>query len=272
MKDHSNEYALEEEGSQKKPLEIYDIWYSTNYWRYTSTDYEVTYNSNTYAPAPIERGVVVYDSNLEVSALDITFARSQGPITRFIVSNPVLALWIKITRLMEDDEGNYLEPDIIFIGQIKNVSFKGLTARANCVGFENYLRQPVPHYRYQELCNWRVFDTKCAKSDVGFKVTTNLTAVSSDGLTLTSSDFALQDADYYTLGKVTFGDDARMIVEHIDDYIKLRFPFQGTVIGSQVTAYAGCDRNIETCKTKFNNVINFGGHPFIPLDNPVFWI
>jgi hypothetical protein len=32
--------------------------------------------------------------------------------------------------------------------------------------------------------------------------------------------------------------------------------------------YPGYDGSIDQCETKFNNRINFGGHPFIPNVNP----
>lgn len=39
-------------------------------------------------------------------------------------------------------------------------------------------------------------------------------------------------------------------------------------IGSVVLAYAGCDKSNSTCATKFNNIVNFGGFPYIPNTNP----
>ena len=199
--------------------------------------------------------------------MSITFARSQSPITLYVAQNQVLPLWVKVTRLLN----NLSEANIIFIGQIKRVTFKGLNAKADCVGFENYLNQPIPHFRYQPLCNWQVFDSLCAKPDTAFKITTSSTTISSNGLVVTSPDFGLQSADYYTNGLLTFNGDARMITEHIGNDLTIRFKMPYLCSGCEVTAYAGCDRNIETCRDKFDNVVNFGGHPFIPLDNPVLW-
>lgn len=48
---------------------------------------------------------------------------------------------------------------------------------------------------------------------------------------------------------------ALTFAEPVEDWI---------VIGNTLTLYAGCDRRFETCRTKFNNVINFRGHPHIP--------
>jgi uncharacterized phage protein (TIGR02218 family) len=34
--------------------------------------------------------------------------------------------------------------------------------------------------------------------------------------------------------------------------------------GDAFTAYPGCDKQMATCSSKFSNLINFGGQPFIP--------
>jgi uncharacterized phage protein (TIGR02218 family) len=35
-------------------------------------------------------------------------------------------------------------------------------------------------------------------------------------------------------------------------------------IGDDYTISAGCDKQLATCKTKFNNVVNFRGFPHVP--------
>jgi hypothetical protein len=45
-------------------------------------------------------------------------------------------------------------------------------------------------------------------------------------------------------------------------------PLLKNVLGQAVTFYPGYDGSITECATKFNNRINFGGHPFIPNVNP----
>jgi hypothetical protein len=42
----------------------------------------------------------------------------------------------------------------------------------------------------------------------------------------------------------------------------------GLASGAEVRAYAGCNRTLDECKTRFDNVANFGGMPFIPTKNP----
>lgn len=38
--------------------------------------------------------------------------------------------------------------------------------------------------------------------------------------------------------------------------------------GQEIQVYPGCQHTLTICKTRFNNLSNYGGQPFIPLDNP----
>ena len=46
------------------------------------------------------------------------------------------------------------------------------------------------------------------------------------------------------------------------------FPLGITDGKTEVTMYAGCDHTHGTCKNKFNNIVNYGGQPYIPILNP----
>jgi len=53
--------------------------------------------------------------------------------------------------------------------------------------------------------------------------------------------------------------------------ITLMVPFVGgpPAPGDGFQAWAGCDRQLGTCASKFNNIMNFGGQPFIPAPSTV---
>ncbi len=53
---------------------------------------------------------------------------------------------------------------------------------------------------------------------------------------------------------MTFDDDGFTLQEEM--------PFD-IIVGDQFTAIVGCDRRVQTCKSRFGNVINFRGEPFI---------
>ncbi len=54
------------------------------------------------------------------------------------------------------------------------------------------------------------------------------------------------------------------------DTFELVLPMRNTIqVGDTYSVYPGCDKNWETCKTKFDNMMNFRGEPFIPQEQSV---
>jgi uncharacterized phage protein (TIGR02218 family) len=266
MKDVSVDYIANEEACQRKPVELYHVWEDGgNHWRYTDGDVSVTFDGDTYTPATLSRSSTKYDTQLEVSTLQIDASFVSNPVLEFIAINPIEVLWVSISKLHRDQSP--LEADVIFIGQIKNVSFKGIAARVTCVGFEHFLKQTVPKWRYQLTCNHILFDDKCTKIATGYK-TTAVVTLNSTKIELTSVSFAALADGYFIGGKVVFGNETRTIVNHVTSVITLMYKFKELEDSDSVDAYPGCDGRIETCRDKYDNILNFLGFPFIPMDNP----
>lgn len=55
------------------------------------------------------------------------------------------------------------------------------------------------------------------------------------------------------------------IIEHIGNVITILNPYNFSIeLGSGYNVRLGCDKNFETCISKFNNAVNFRGEPHIP--------
>jgi len=266
MKDVSENYIAKEEAVQRKPVELYHIWRDGGeHWRYTDGDVSVTFDGNVYAPATLSRSSSRHDAQLGVATLNITAAYVTDPALEFVSTNPVEVLWVSISKLHREQDP--LEADVIFIGQIKGVSFKGVTASVSCVGFEHFLNQKVPRWRYQLTCNHTVFDSKCALVEADYKTTAAVT-LDATGTILTSTTFGGEVDGYFTGGKVVFGDEARTMVSHVGNVVTLMYKFKELATGNSVDAYPGCDGRVETCRDKYDNILNFLGFPFIQAENP----
>ncbi len=266
MKESSEAYIAKEEASQRKPVELFHIWRDDGvHWYYTSGDTIITYDGHDYVPATLKRSGISYDSQLEVTTITVTVGYIEEPVTEFIANNPIEILWIEIKKLFRDQDP--LEASVVFIGQIKKVSFQGSAAKVECVGFEHFLKMPIPVFRYQITCNHKLFDSGCKKIKADYKITTVVT-LNADKTQLTSSDFGVQEDEYFTYGYVEFGAESRMITAHTGDVITLAYKMNELESGETVDVYPGCDGRVETCRDKYNNIDNFLGFPFIPQENP----
>jgi len=261
-------YEDQEKATIRKPAELYHIWCGDSHWYYTSSDITITYDLQDYIPAAIRRGAAGHKSNLEVSKVDIQCSVDTAPFNEFLAFNPIEIVWIQIFRIFRDQDP--YEAEVIFSGQVEDAKVQGIKMNVSCVGLEYIMKQEIPFILSQPLCPWVLYGDECGLNKDSYDITDTVT-VSADGLTLTGTGFSAQDDQYYTRGWAVFGHYKRFIVDHTGNILTLRFKFPTLVTGNSVTVYAGCDRLISTCMNKFNNVINFGGDPYVPMDNPAYW-
>ena len=265
MKAVTTAYIAKEEAIKRKPVELYKIWTGATYWYYTNGDISVVYDGHTYDPAVIKRGEVGYNANFEINTLNIQIAPLTEPAIQYIAQNPVDVTWVEVSRLFRDQDP--LEKSVVFIGQIKSVSFKGLIAEVMCVGFEHFLKMPIPVRRYQPTCNHKIFDSGCKKTKSSYKVTATITLDATKTI-LTSSTFADHVSEYFTLGLVEHGEEYRTIIGHNLNTITIQYKMRYLEDNESVDVYPGCNGKIETCRDTYDNIINFFGFPFIPKENP----
>lgn len=274
MKEATETYIAKEEAPVRKPLELYKIWSGTADWHYTNGDVAVDFNDgteevpdiHTYEPATIGRGITEYNSTLDVSTIKIQFAGIAEPVVQYIAQNPIDIIWIEVSRLFRDQDP--LEKSVIFIGQIKTATFKGVSAEAECVGFEHFLKMQIPVWRYQITCNHQVFDAGCNLTGEITEPVPAIVTLDATKTILTSATFGGYDAGYFTGGLAEFGSEWRTIVAHSGNTVTINFKMIELEDDDSVDVYPGCDGRIETCRDKFDNIIHFLGFPFIPEENP----
>jgi len=266
MKDVTQDYIDNEEATERKPVEIYHIWRDGGeHWRYTDGDVEVTFDSEDYVPATLSRTLVQQDMQLDVTKMTVTAPYINDAIVDFISSNPIEILWITVMKLHR--EQSPYEADVSFVGQIKAVSFKGIEAQIECVGFEHFLNKTIPRWRYQINCNHQIFEDKCALVKASYLTTTVITLDATKTI-LTSTDFGLEDDGYFTRGEIVFGEESRTAVAHVGNNVTIMYKFITLANSDSIDIYPGCDGRITTCYDKYNNIVNFLGFPYIPVENP----
>lgn len=270
MRSDSSDITARELAELRQPVELYHFWMGSTDWYFTSGDVPITFDGQVYTPAYIDRTEINFNVDLEVSQCDITVANVTDPILSFMNVTPSQEIWVSIFRIFRDDTP--YEASVVFLGNPVDGTRKGATVKIQCVGFEQYLKGLVPHFRYQRQCNWTIFDSDCGLTPIeGTTQVTTTVTVSNNNMTIVSADFANVADGILTGGKCYFGSHYRMVAAHSGSTLTLRYPMPGIVNGSSVIVTAGCDGLIEHCVDTFNNLSKFGGHPYIPQDNPVLW-
>ena len=128
---------------------------------------------------------------------------------------------------------------------------------------------------YQPECRVDLGDAKCGFNLSTITVSTTIATVTSNKIFTVVAGTDVDD--FLNNGAIewTSGNNLGVVLE-IKDWILstktievfLPAPFVVT-IGDGVDYYPGCDKKSTTCFTKFNNIINFRGEPFVPDEGAV---
>ena len=161
----------------------------------------------------------------------------------------------------------------LFYGYVASVLQAGASLATVQVKSDlNLLDMDIPRNLWGPTCIW-VFGTTNPDGS-GCKVNRNLYA--QHGIVGSSPSFskipwAHTDAgNYFAQGTVQFETGAnvgsRRTIQYSDStQLVVTYPWNNPVAaGDQFVAYPGCDRKQSTCSSKYNNLPNFRGFPYVP--------
>ncbi len=164
-----------------------------------------------------------------------------------------------------------------FRGTIGELHRAGRSFRAELRGLSEPLNQPMGRV-YQKPCSAVLGDGDCGfdVSAPGYSDARTVEMV--DGAqTFRWADFAGFDDGWFERGRLDVLDGpaaglwGMIKQDRFEDgqrIIELWQPIRGPVAaGTMVRITAGCDKRMETCRLKFNNLLNFQGFPDLPEDD-----
>jgi uncharacterized phage protein (TIGR02218 family) len=142
--------------------------------------------------------------------------------------------------------------------------------------------QKVPNRTFQPACPWSFCDSNCTLSAANYTVAFTAKSGSTQYVLLPVSAFS-QAAGYFTEGVVTCtaGNNvglSQTVKLHASGNLTLMNPWLLPVeSGDTFSVIAGCDKTMTACGgrvqangTAVNNLINFGGTPFVPPSSSAF--
>lgn len=131
------------------------------------------------------------------------------------------------------------------------------------------LSQPIGR-TYQRTCDTKLGSTACGIDLTLPTYRVTATVVSATGSTLILDDLLDYDNGWFTLGKAVVNGNEIGIRRHDNNTIDLwREPDVTVSAGDTVVVTAGCKQDIDTCRTKFDNVINFQGFHLMPGNDAI---
>ncbi|PIR39600.1 MAG: hypothetical protein COV35_03595 [Alphaproteobacteria bacterium CG11_big_fil_rev_8_21_14_0_20_39_49] len=121
---------------------------------------------------------------------------------------------------------------------------------------------------YSPSCRAELGDLRCGVNLNGYTVTGSVTSVTNNRIF--SDSTRNEDDAYFDFGKITFtsglNNGLSMEVKRFrDKIITLVLPLPYVLaVSDAYSLIAGCDKNLNTCISKFSNAVNFRGEPYVP--------
>lgn len=262
--------SIEKSEYSSRPVELYEFHRQNTYWRYTSADSDQTYDLYTYTAKPISRGCFKCSSESVKSDLDIECDPSLDVLSQYVSQVPYDIVYLKITRYFPDDGTSR----VLWQGRITSVKFNGLgNAEITCESIYAALRRQTLRRCWQKACPHALYSQgygECMVDKEAFKAVSVVSLVSGMTMTLSTNP---GDANYFQGGYLVIEDNGDVIRRYIRSQdgavLVMDAVLSDDYVGFDVALYPGCDHSMNTCISKFNNVINYGGHPWIPEENPM---
>ena len=249
-----------------RPIELYEINLGSTQYRWTSYEADVSYGGTDYSATEITREGFAQGPDDRDNILEIVVPSSNALVQQYTNVVPSDAATVRILRAHAGDGAN--ETIVLWKGVVQTVSFfdQNEKAKIACRPEVGTSSRPIPRFTHSGLCNHVLYDGQCQISEGSFRHTDTVSSVSADGKTITVANLSSNGASWAVGGYIAFGNDRRMILSQSGDAVTINLPFGATPSGS-VDVQAGCDHTPATCKSKFNNIVNFGGFPYVPNIN-----
>lgn len=245
-------------------------------YRYTNADIDLTWDGQTYVADEIlfKRGSIRCVEGIELDTLSLSFyalpANLIGtvPFLQAVATGALDGAYVDLQRVYTSSWTSLTGVVRSFIGRISDVEAGRTHAEITVKPETEILNTKMPRNLYQPGCVHTLYDGGCGLSKNSFSQVFHV-AIGSTSSILYSEDGYSEG--YFALGTIEFttGDNSgvkRSIKSYDSGIIGLSYPLPYTpTIGDTFIAYAGCDKLQSTCLSKFNNLANFRGFPYIPV-------
>jgi len=261
--------------------ELYDITLADGtQLHYTTFDRSLVVGGTTYLAGPpnFKRGTAeeviglskVGTLSLEVHATPTDLINGV-PVLQKVVRGDFDKAALTVRRLFMDSSLTQQGTVIRFVGNIGDLDQVSRTAaKFTCKSKVEDLNIQLPRNILQPTCIHTLFDSGCTLNKASFAVNGTVQAGSTVNKLITN----LTQADgYFDNGQLIFnsGADSGHVVA-----VKAYLNSSGTVFfvvplpalpsaGDTFTIHPGCDKTQSTCTSKFSNLANFGGFPYVPV-------
>jgi uncharacterized phage protein (TIGR02218 family) len=232
---------------------------------FTSGAADVVYGGNTYLASPISHQGINQSGKLERVSLDIVFPKSDTFAKSYFTPNYSDVQTVTILRGHYDVAGEY---EVMWKGRVVSYEADGDQITLACESIQTTMRRLGLRAKYQRTCRHALYGTGCGVDINNFWINATVASITGLSVTLTFDGADEEADDYYRGGIIEKAGQYSFIKSDKSNVMNIQYPIEGLAVSDVVRVAAGCNLSKTQCHAKFNNILNFGGSPGIPTENP----
>ena len=253
-----------------EPIELYLFTYGAGvnqHYAYTDGEQVRVWSNIEFLPIPIKRSQISISGTLDKAALTVNLPGNADVPELFRTYAPSAVVQLAIYQGHANDLDN--EFLLCWSGRVLNCRWTNREVALTCEPITTSLKRTGLRRNYQYGCPHALYDPRtCRASKTAATVPATVQTI--DGTLVTLSTAGTQD---HAGGMVEWVQpngryEVRTIIQIVDGAFLLSGIPVGLSPGMQVNLVRGCDHTMAGC-AKHNNILNFGGMPWIPLKNPM---
>lgn len=243
---------------------------------FTNAGKPITRDGVTYQPWTIKHGNITVDGTLDRSALDVTMASGSVLDERYIGYPPDYVTNLSIFQGHADDEPTKENFPLLWGGRVLGGDFPDNSVKFSCEPISTTLRRPGLRLHYQLGCPHVLYGPQCRASKASGSYSRTVSDISGQRIYFSSAfGGGSRPARAFAGGLLEWTKGARTYARTIisassdRESVLIRGPSLTLADGDTAKVIVGCNRTMGDCTDIHGNVQNFGGCPFIPLENPL---
>lgn len=250
------------EGSE--PREGIEIILPAETIRISTGTRDIVINSETYTATPTQRAELVVPRANDDSIVNLMIDRQHSLVSRYMRGHvPPRSILVNVYRRQGADY------ECVWRGRITAVRFDGdLAVFSMPSRLLLLVDRRLPTFSVSKRCPHTLYATgTCKVTRASFKVTTTITLV--NGRTISVAGIGGNPDNWAQFGELVHvaSGEPMTIAEQVGTQLTIPAPIGGMNTGDSVEIYAGCDRLVATCHTKFSNRVHFGMFPQLNDEN-----
>lgn len=270
--------TIEESRQLGEPIHLYLFKYgddSSAFYAYTDAEQDFTFGGVTYKAVPIDRDNIKAAGTLDNSDFQMRSPADAPLADLFRVYPPDREVSVIIRQgHLDDPDSQFL---VCWTGRILSAAFNGNEVTYNCQPVSTAMRRAGLRKSWQYGCPHALYGPQCQADQAAATSAAIVASVTGNSVTLPSTWAAPALKPKYLGGMVTWTGSAnqterRMIVKVTGDTLLLAGLVRNLVPGQTINVVLGCNHKAgmgDDCVVLHNNIVNFGGAPWIPSQNPI---